>query len=136
MMLLKLVLHYLLTAVAFFAIDFLWLTRFVPKFYRSNLGDLLAPKVNYAAAAAFYIVYLAGILAVVVVPAVRAGSLSDAVWKGAVVGLISYATYDLTNLATLKGWSFKVSMVDMAWGTVLTGLVCLVSYYIGQWLKV
>ena len=136
MMFLKLVLHYLLTAVAFFAIDFLWLTRFVPKFYRSNLGDLLAPKVNYAAAAAFYVLYLAGILAVVVVPAVRAGSLPDAVWKGAVVGLIAYATYDLTNLATIRGWSVKVSMVDMAWGTVLTGVVCLVSYYIGHWLKV
>ena len=132
----KLVLHYLLTAVAFFAIDFLWLTKFVPKFYRSHLGDLLAPKVNYAAAAAFYVLYLAGILAVVVVPAVHAGSLPGAVWKGAVVGLISYATYDLTNLATIKGWSAKVSIVDMAWGTVLTGVVCLVSYYIGHWLKV
>ncbi len=136
MMFLKLVLHYLLTAVAFFAIDFLWLTKFVPKFYRSNLGDILLPKVNAVAGAAFYVLYLAGVLAVVVVPAVRSGSLPDAVWKGAVVGLISYATYDLTNLATLKGWSAKVSLVDMAWGTVLTAVVCLVSYFIGHWLKV
>jgi uncharacterized membrane protein len=136
MMFLKLVLQYLLTAVAFFAIDFLWLTKFVPKFYRSNLGDILLPKANAVAGAAFYVLYLAGVLAVVVVPAVRAGSLGDAVWKGAVVGLISYATYDLTNLATLKGWSAKVSMVDMAWGTALTAVVCLVSYFIGHWLKV
>jgi uncharacterized membrane protein len=136
LMFLRLVILYLLTAVAFFAIDFLWLTRFVPKFYRSNLGDILLPKVNAMAGSAFYVIYLMGVLAVVVVPSVRNGALGDAVWKGAVVGLISYATYDLTNLATLKGWSAKVSLVDMTWGTALTAVVCLVSYFIGQWLNV
>jgi uncharacterized membrane protein len=136
MMFLRLLLLYVLAAVAFFAVDFLWLTRFVPKFYRSNLGDILLTKAKALPGAAFYLLYLAGVLAVVVVPAVRSGSLVDAVWKGAVVGLISYATYDLTNLATLKGWSAKVSTVDMAWGTVLTAVVCLAGYFIGHWLKV
>lgn len=132
----KTVLLYVLTAVVFFAIDFIWLSTSNSRFYKANLGDLMLARPNVAAAVGFYLLYLVGVLALVVFPALRAGSVGQAVWKGALFGLVAYATYDLTNLATLKGWSGKVTVVDMIWGTFLTGIVSLISYYLGHWLKV
>ncbi len=112
---------YIATAVVFLACDSIWLTRAVG-FYRNALGDLLADKPNLGAAAAFYPLYVLGIVVLVVMPATRNGGWPSAMFLGGMLGLVAYATYDLTNLATLSRWSIPVTVVDMAWGTILTAV--------------
>ncbi|MBX2856676.1 MAG: DUF2177 family protein [Rhodobacteraceae bacterium] len=111
---------YLTTVTAFLAIDFVWLTQVAGPFYFEQLGDLMADEVRYEIAGGFYLLYVVGIVYFCVSPALRAGSLRLAALNGALFGLIAYATYDLTNLATLRDWPAIVSMVDMVWGLALT----------------
>jgi uncharacterized membrane protein len=118
---------YLLTVPVFFAIDMLWLGVVARGFYRNQLADFLGP-VNWTAAIVFYLLFIVGILVFAVVPALKQESLMYAVMYGAFFGFIAYATYDLTNLATLNDWPLTVTLVDMAWGAVLTGSVATVSY--------
>ena len=125
---------YLLTVPVFFAIDMVWLGFVARGFYRDNLGALLSPDVNWTAAVGFYLIYIAGILIFAVAPALDRGSFLRALFMGGLFGFFTYATYDLTNLATLKGWPLKVALVDMAWGFVLCSAVAGVSYTIGRWL--
>lgn len=120
--------------VVFFALDFVWIATTTSRLYRPLLGDLLAEKPNLAVAAVFYLVYVAGVIALAVVPGLREGSAIGALWRGALLGLLAYATYDLTNLSTLRGWPWQVSVVDMVWGTVLTGIVAAVGFFAGAWL--
>ncbi len=119
---------YLSTAVVFFGLDFLWLTRIAIGFYRRNIGDLMLASPNLAAAGAFYLLYIAGIVYFAVLPAVNANTLSTAIINGALLGLLAYGTYDMTNLSTLKGWSLSVSVVDMAWGAFLTATAAATGY--------
>ena len=109
-------LMYVLTLVVFFLIDMVWLGLVAKNFYRRYLGDMLSPKVNWPAAILFYLLFIAGLLLFVIEPA--QGRALEALWKGAVFGLIAYATYDLTNLATLKNWPLLVTVVDLVWGNV------------------
>ena len=125
---------YLLTIPVFFAIDLLWLGIVAKNFYQNNLAHLLSPAVNWPAALAFYFMYIAGIILFAVKPGLDAGSLAKAAVWGALFGFFTYATYDLTNLATLRDWPLKVVFVDIAWGTVLCTLVASGSYLIGRWL--
>jgi uncharacterized membrane protein len=118
---LKFVVAYLATAIVFFGLDFLWLSRMLG-FYQSQLGGLLLDKPRLGYAGAFYAVYVIGVLVLVVLPAATAGSWVNAQLGGALLGLVAYGTYDMTNMATLKGWSLQVALVDVAWGTVLTML--------------
>ncbi|MGN6682641.1 MAG: DUF2177 family protein [Devosia sp.] len=118
---LKFVVAYLATAIVFFGLDFLWLSRMLG-FYQSQLGGLLLDKPRLGYAGAFYAVYVIGVLVLVVLPAATAGSWVNALLGGALLGLVAYGTYDMTNMATLKGWSLQVALVDVAWGTVLTML--------------
>lgn len=118
---------YSLTVPVFFLIDMIWLTA-TRNFYRKHLGPLMAERVNWSAAAAFYLVFLAGLLVFVVIPSVRSGQPGRAMLLGALFGLATYATYDLTNLATLKGWPPIITWVDLVWGSVLCALVSRVSY--------
>jgi uncharacterized membrane protein len=127
----QLIYLYLLTIPAFFAIDMIWLGFVASKFYQSQIGYLLGP-VNWTAAIIFYLLYIIGIIIFAVHPALVSGSFGKAVLLGALFGFFAYATYDLTNLATLKDWPLLVSIVDLAWGTVLTGSVAAVSYYLGK----
>lgn len=122
---------YLITIPAFFLIDMVWLGFVANKFYQSQIGWLLGP-VNWTAAALFYLIYIAGIVIFAVYPALQAGSLSKAVMLGALLGFFAYATYDLTNLATIKDWPVLMVVIDLLWGTVLTGAVAAASYYIGK----
>jgi uncharacterized membrane protein len=119
---------YLAAAIAFLVLDLVWLGWIAGGFYRSALGGLLLETPNIPAAVAFYALYLAGVLVFAVRPAFAAKSLRKAVVSGALFGFFAYATYDLTNLATLKGWSLAVSVVDILWGTVLTALTATVGY--------
>lgn len=126
---------YLLTIPLFFAIDLLWLGVVAKNFYQNNLAHLLSPLVNWPAAFLFYFIYIAGILLFAVRPALVDQSLLKALLWGALFGFFTYATYDLTNLATLKDWPVKVVVVDIAWGTTLCALVASGSYLIARWLN-
>jgi uncharacterized membrane protein len=126
---------YLLTIPVFFAIDLLWLGVIAKGLYQKNLAHLLSPTVNWPAALLFYLIYIVGILLFAVRPALAAQALSQAALWGALFGFFTYATYDLTNLATLRDWPITVVVVDIAWGTLLCALVASVSYLIGRWLS-
>ena len=123
-----------MTVPIFFLIDMIWLGFVARGFYQSQLGSFLSDTVNWTAALTFYFLYIAGILIFAVVPALEKGSVVRAVVMGALFGFFTYATYDLTNLATLRDWPVKVVMVDIAWGMVLCATVSLCSYVIGRWL--
>jgi uncharacterized membrane protein len=131
---LKLIIHYVLTAIVFFAIDILWLGLIAKKFYGRNLGHLLSPDVNWIAAVIFYLMFIGGIMIFAVYPNMEKG-MNSVLLYGALFGLITYATYDLTNLATLKNWPVNVVVVDMIWGTVLTAIVSISSAYILKFLN-
>jgi uncharacterized membrane protein len=126
---------YLLTVPVFFAIDLLWLGVVAKDLYQKNLAHLLSPTVNWPAAFAFYLMYIAGIILFAVKPALADQSLAKAAIWGALFGFFTYATYDLTNLATLKDWPLKIVYIDITWGTVLCTLVASGSYMIGRWLN-
>jgi len=125
---------YLLTLPVFFGIDMLWIGVLAKDFYRNNLGHLFRENINWIAALIFYFLYIIGILIFATLPALEKQSIGRAVLLGALFGFFAYATYDLTNLATLKDWPLKVAVVDMIWGMVLTGSVAAGSYLIGRWI--
>jgi len=127
---------YLLIIPVFLAIDMIWLGFAARGFYRNNLGHLLRPDVNWAAAIVFYLLYIAGIMIFAVMPALEGNSLRRAVLFGGLFGFFAYATYDLTNLATLKGWPLNVAVVDIIWGIVLTASVAAAGFFIGRWLMI
>jgi uncharacterized membrane protein len=114
---------YLIAFAVFFCIDMVWLGLVAKGFYRRHLGHLLSPKVNWTAAVLFYLLFIIGLLVFIIRPAVLAGAPGRAFLLGALFGLIAYATYDLTNLATVKDWPLLVTVVDLVWGTVLGGSV-------------
>ena len=108
------------TAASLLLADALWLGLVARTFYRDQLGPLMLPQPNFAVAAVFYVLFAVAIVLLAVLPGFRSGSLSTVLLYGAVLGLAAYGTYDITNLATLKGWPVVVSVVDMAWGTFVT----------------
>lgn len=130
---LKYVIAYAATAVVFFGLDFVWLSRMLG-FYRSEMGGLLLeqPKLGYAAG--FYVLYVVGIVALVVVPALGGGGWGQAMVMGALLGLVAYGTYDMTNMSTLNGWSLKLAVVDMAWGTFVTAAAATAGCFVTAWL--
>lgn len=126
---------YLCALVGFLAIDLVWLGVVARSFYRKQLGFLLADQPNWWAAIIFYLLFVAGMLVFAVAPGLQAGSLRKALLLGGFFGLITYATYDLTNLATVKNWPWLVTVVDMAWGTILAASVSGIGYMAGRWLR-
>lgn len=125
---------YLLTFAAFLAIDGVWLGVVAKNLYRKYLGFLMTPNTVWLAALLFYLLYVVGVLVFAVVPGLQAGSLGRTALLGALLGLIAYATYDLTNLATVKGWPVIITVIDLVWGTVLTAAVAAIGFLIGRWL--
>jgi uncharacterized membrane protein len=123
---------YLITLAVFFLIDMVWLGAVARGFYRKHLGPMLSPKVNWIAAVLFYLLFIVGLLVFAIRPALLRGKPVEALFLGALLGLISYATYDLTNLATLKDWPLVVTVVDLVWGTVLGSSVSFVSALVGK----
>lgn len=122
---------YVLTIPAFFLIDMLWLGVIAKDFYQEKLVSFLGP-VNWTAAIVFYLIFIIGILIFAVAPALGSQSWQKALVLGALFGFFTYATYDLTNLATLRDWPLTVTLVDMVWGAVLSGSVATVSFFIGR----
>jgi uncharacterized membrane protein len=122
-----------LLAMAVF--DGAWLGLVARGFYRRHLGALIADRPRWAAAVAFYLLYVLGVTVFAVQPALDTDALVDALWRGGMFGLVAYATYDLTNAATLRGWSSVVTVVDMLWGTVLTASVATAATAVVQLLR-
>ena len=123
---------YFATLLAFFAIDMVWLGWIARTFYREQLGFLLSPDTNWVAAIIFYLLFILGILVFVVLPGLEDDSLKTTILRAALFGLVTYATYDLTNLATVKDWPLLVTIVDLAWGTVLSIAVSCVGFLAGK----
>jgi len=118
---------YFFTLIPFLLLDVIWLVLIAPSFYKSQIGHLMTETPNFLAAIIFYLLYVVGL---VVFVTGREGTLKQAALRGAFFGLIGYATYDLTNLATLRDWPILVTVVDLIWGTFVSGLTCLT----GAWL--
>ena len=125
---------YALTVPVFFIIDLIWLGVVAKGFYQKNLNHILSPQVNWPAAIIFYLIYIAGILIFAVVPAVAKDSLRHAMLYGALFGLFTYMTYELTNLALLKDWPLNIVFVDILWGVVLCFVVASIGFYTARWL--
>lgn len=123
------VIAYIATAIVFFAIDYVWLSRVAFNFYRAEIGHVLLDKPNFAAAGAFYLFYVGGIVYFAVSPALASENWTQALVAGAILGLVAYGTYDMTNLATVKDWSVKVTIIDIAWGATLTSVSALAGYF-------
>lgn len=119
---------YLVSLVTFLALDFAWLGLIARGFYRRELGHLLSPDVRWLPAIIFYLLFVAAVVVFVVVPAVERGSLGRALLLGGFFGVATYATYDLTNLATMRDFPTVVAAVDMTWGCILSAAVAVVGY--------
>jgi uncharacterized membrane protein len=122
---------YLIALPVFFAIDMVWLGLIAKGFYRQQIGSLMRGQVNWPAAIVFYLLFVLGLVVFVVVPAMDHESWVRAVLYGALFGLIAYATYDLTNLATLRDWPLLITAVDLVWGAALAASVSVITYAIG-----
>ena len=126
---------YFCMLVAFFAIDMVWLGLVARGFYQKHLGYLLRATPNWSAAIVFYLLFVLGLLVFVVVPSLQAGSTKKVLMLGALFGLITYATYDLTNMATVKDWPWIVTVVDLLWGGILATSVGYLGFLSGKWLQ-
>lgn len=126
---------YLVTFATFLAIDMIWLGVVARDFYQRQLGFILATHPNWFAAIFFYMLFVTGIIVFVVGPGLRANSIKTTLLLGALFGLITYATYDLTNLATIKNWPLLITFVDIIWGVILSVTVSFVSFIAAKWLS-
>jgi uncharacterized membrane protein len=124
----KYIFSYIIATLSFFAIDMVWLGLIARNFYRNQIGHLMADDVNWPAAIIFYLLFILGIVIFAVSPALDTGKLSTALIYGALFGFFTYATYDLTNLATLKDWPMLMVVIDIAWGTFLSAAVASITY--------
>ncbi|MBL8261372.1 MAG: DUF2177 family protein [Xanthomonadaceae bacterium] len=119
---------YLIVLPVFFALDMLWLGLLAKDFYDAQIGALLKADVNWTAAVVFYLVFIAGIVHFVLMPAVEKNSLKQAALNGAAFGFVTYATFDLTSLALIRDWPLAITLLDLAWGTVLTASVSSIAF--------
>ena len=119
---------YISTLLAFVACDMVWLGIMAPRFYRPTLGDIAVSTVNLPPAIAFYAIYPIGLCIFAVAPALKSGSVNTALLYGALFGFFTYATYDLTNQATLRNWTVSLTVVDVAWGTCLAAIAAAVAF--------
>ena len=121
---------FLVAFAVFLGIDILWLTVIAQKFYKAQIGHLMADKARLRPAAIFYVLFIAALVYFVIAPALEHQNLTRLILSAVVFGLVTYATYDLTNMATLKDWPLLVTVVDLAWGTFISLAVSLITYLI------
>jgi len=122
------------TAVVFLALDAIWLTTMADRLYRPALAHLMLDRFEPVPAVMFYVVYLVGVLAFAVVPGLESRRWTTALGFGALLGLVAYATYDLTNQATLRDWPWRVTAADLCWGTFATAVAAATGCRIALWL--
>ncbi len=123
---------FLVSLPVFFAIDMVWLVLVARNFYQRQIGFLMKSDINWYAASVFYLLFIAGLVTFVISPAIEKHSPVHALVFGALFGLVTYSTYDLTNLATLKDWPMIVTIADLAWGMILSALVSVIVYFIAM----
>ena len=131
----SILINYVLTTIVFLIIDLAWLGLIAKNLYQKYLGNFLSDTVNWTAAFIFYLIYVVGISIFAIYPSVNKNSALSAILLGALFGLFTYATYDLTNLATLKGWPLPIVFIDIAWGIILTAIVSLSGFYIVKYIN-
>ena len=132
---LKYVAAYLGAGLTFAAIDAVWLTTMADRLYRPVIGPLMADKPNMTAAVIFYLISIGGIVFLAIVPALKEAAWTRALLNGAVLGFVAYATYDLTNEATLSVWSTRLTIIDLCWGTTLTAVASVGGYFAARWVE-
>ena len=123
---------YFIALIVFFLIDLFWLVVVARKLYQQELGYIMSEKPNWIVAALFYLIFIAGLVCFVINPAMEKNSWIFALLVGMLFGFITYSTYDLTNLATLKDWPLKITIIDLIWGSSLGGLVSTVTFFIAK----
>jgi uncharacterized membrane protein len=123
---------YLIALTIFFVIDMVWLGLIAKNFYQKHIGFLMTTNVNWLAAIIFYLLFIAGLVVFVISPALKESSWIKAIELGILFGIITYATYDLTNLATLKNWPLIVTIVDLIWGMTISTIVSVISFFIAK----
>lgn len=126
---LNFLIYFVIAFIVFIIIDIIWLGLVAKKLYAKHLGYIMAEKVNFLSAIIFYVVFIIGLVYFAV--------MNVSVWwmallNGALLGFIAYATYDLTNLATLKGWPLKITIIDLVWGTSLGAVVSVLTFIMGS----
>lgn len=124
---------YAATLVAFLAVDGLWIGLVAGSLFKSEVGTLLRPDPKLPPAIMFYLIYPAAITVLAVLPSARERSTQSAAWRGAVLGLAAYATFDLTNLSIVRDWTVLVTVVDLSWGTIATAVASLAGYWAACW---
>ena len=121
---------YAIALPVFIVIDMIWLGLVARSFYRGQIGFMMKSDINWIAAITFYLLFVVGLVVFVIAPAIEKNSWRHALLLGALFGVITYATYDLTNLATLRDWPILITIVDLVWGAVLAASVSTVTYFI------
>jgi uncharacterized membrane protein len=121
---------YVAALLTFLLVDMAWLGMMAPRFYRPTLGDIAISGVNLPPAILFYALYPVGLIIFATIPALKSGSISTAVVSGALFGFFTYATYDLTNHATLRNWTLQLTLIDVAWGTILAAITSAVTFWV------
>ncbi len=122
----------IIAIIIFLTIDFIWLAAVAKNFYEAELGSLMKEKFNMVAAFIFYIIFIIGLSVFVIVPGIESQSLIKTIMLAALFGFVTYATYDLTNYATLEGFPLKIVLVDMTWGTFVATITSILTYLIYQ----
>ena len=129
-MIAKYIIGYVATGISFAVIDSVWLRNMYMRLYQHEIGEVLMKGVRMGPAVTFYLLYILGIIIFAFTPALKSGQWQTALINGAMFGFFCYMTYDLTNYSTLKVWSMKVTILDMIWGTFLTGSAAAAGYWI------
>jgi uncharacterized membrane protein len=126
----NIILQYISVLVPLTLLDMVWILGVAKSFYAKHMGFLFSDKINMLPVAFFYPLYALGLLLLAVMPAIANSSASEALWRGALLGLVSYGAYDLTNHATISGWPTVMTLVDMGWGMLVSALTSVIAYYI------
>jgi uncharacterized membrane protein len=123
---------WIVTALAFLGLDAVWLTQMWPRLYQPIVGEITRAQINITASVAFYVIYISAVVFFAVAPALEPGGIGKALLNGAIFGLAAYATYNLTNQATLKAWDWRVTFADMTGGTIATALAAAIAYVVAS----
>jgi len=119
---------YICVLVIFGAVDACWLPLMGPILYRPTLADILTPNVRVAPAVVFYLSYAVGVVMFAVLPGLRTAAASNVFLSALLFGAIAYGTYDLTNYATLRNWTLQITIIDIAYGALLSGIAGIAAY--------
>lgn len=128
----NIVLTYILSLLSFLLVDIVWLTKIAPRLYRSHIGHLMADKAMLLPALLFYLIFITGLVVFVILPSLSEGSLASLISKAALFGLVTYATFDLTNQAVLKNWPLSITLIDIAWGMFITTTSSIIVFIIAK----